>query len=201
MTLQEYDPYMKYLPSTIAASCVCIACSTLGMSIWVSDCRIQTVIYACFRIKLCVLLIFLNYVYYSVTLTIFEKWCPVHAACFWFLSLCCFQTICSHCSLFVQKRGKQVQLSYLTLIHLIRLITPIGCSLPELMYRYNYASDVLTFHGFKIFNRLRIDYKQVVKDINFQLESTYIWAYNGQLWDHVIVRFREVPLHRSVTFS
>lgn len=34
LTLLDYDPYLKYLPSTIAASCVCLACSTLGMPIW-----------------------------------------------------------------------------------------------------------------------------------------------------------------------
>eukprot|EP00795_Rhopilema_esculentum_P000843 gene843-10587_t len=34
LTLQDYDPFLKYLPSTIAASCVCMASSTLGLPIW-----------------------------------------------------------------------------------------------------------------------------------------------------------------------
>lgn len=34
LTMQHYDPFLKYLPSTIAASSVCVACSTLGMPVW-----------------------------------------------------------------------------------------------------------------------------------------------------------------------
>ena len=31
------DPYLKYLPSVIAASAVCLARHTMGLNAWVSD--------------------------------------------------------------------------------------------------------------------------------------------------------------------
>ena len=40
LTLQDSDPYLKYLPSTIAASSVVLALHTFGLPAWVRPCDI-----------------------------------------------------------------------------------------------------------------------------------------------------------------